>query len=216
MCMNRPIRAIDSEWTPPRRTSGRAALAAAINWALLTAICLNIGMAFAFLRQWYLDRHPLTGPSSVVAGSSSPQWVDDRPVFFSTNQPNATDMKPDIIDADFLRALSEVESGTNDLAVNKREDAHGRYQIRAQYLKDANEFLGTSYSLEDMHDPEKANTVVWAYLARWGTIFEQHTGREATATDLARIHNGGPRGAEKDATVGYSMRFLAALSRDAR
>lgn len=206
MCRNSPIRAIDSEWTPPRRTSGRAALAAAINWALLAAICLNIGMAFAFLRQWYLDRHPLTGPSSVVAGSSSPQWVDDRPVFFSTNTPD-TDMKPDIIDADFLRALSEVESGTNDAAFNPGEDAHGRYQIRAQYLKDANEFLGTSYSLQDMHDPEKANTVVWAYLARWGTIYEQRTGREATATDLARIHNGGPRGAERSCTLDYARRF---------
>lgn len=206
MCVNRPIRAIDSEWTPPRRNrSGREALAAAINWALLVAVSLNIGMAFAFLRQWYLDRHPLTGPSSVVAGSSSPQWVDDRPVFFSTNQ--QPDMKPDIIDANFLRALSEVESGTNDLAVNKREDAHGRYQIRAQYLADANEFMGTNYSLQDMHDPVKANTVVWAYLARWGTCFENRTGREATATDLARIHNGGPRGAERSCTLDYARRF---------
>lgn len=211
MCRNSPIRAIDSEWTPPRRNrSGREALAAAINWALLVAVSLNIGMAFAFLRQWYLDRHPLTGPSSVVAGSSSPQWVDDRPVFFSTNQPT-TDMKPDIIDADFLRRLSEVESGTNDLAVNKREDAHGRYQIRAQYLQDANEFMGTNYSLQDMHDPVKANTVVWAYLARWGTCFENRTGREATATDLARIHNGGPRGAERSCTLDYARRFEEAL-----
>ena len=207
MCRNSPIRAIDSEWTPPRRNrSGREALAAAINWALLVAVSLNIGMAFAFLRQWYLDRHPLTGPSSVVAGSSSPQWVDDRPVFFSTNTPD-TAMSPDIIDANFLRALSEVESGTNDLSVNKRENAHGRYQIRPCYLADANEFLGTSYSLEDMHDPATANTVVWAYLTRWGEAYEKRTGQAATPIVLARIHNGGPRGAERSCTLGYARRF---------
>lgn len=205
MCMNRPIRAIDSEWTPPRRhRNGREALTAAINWALLVAVSLNIGMAFAFLRQWYLDKHPLTGPSSVVAGSSSP-----RPVFFSTNTPD-TAMSPDIIDANFLRALSEVESGTNDLSVNKRENAHGRYQIRPCYLADANEFLGTSYTIDEMHDPATANTVVWAYLTRWGEAYERRTGRPATAEVLARIHNGGPRGAEKDCTIGYANRFARA------
>lgn len=60
------------------------------------------------------------------------------------------------VSTDFLSRLATIESGRDDLAVNSAEDAHGRYQIRAGYLADANESLGTSYTLQDMHDPDKA------------------------------------------------------------
>lgn len=112
------------------------------------------------------------------------------------------------IDTAFLEALAEVESNGNDAAVNEREDAHGRYQIRAGYLADANEALGTSYTLEDMHDPAKAEEVVRAYLLRYGQAYERRTGHLATDGVLARIHNGGPRGAEKAATVPYLAKFV--------
>lgn len=111
----------------------------------------------------------------------------------------------------FLARLAAVESGGNDAAVNAREDAHGRYQIRAQYLADANEALGTSYTLADCHDPAIAAAVVRAYLMRYGTAFERRTGRRATDEDLARIHNGGPRGAEKESTEGYAALFANTL-----
>lgn len=111
----------------------------------------------------------------------------------------------------FLARLAAVESGGNDAAVNASEDAHGRYQIRAPYLADANEALGTSYTLADCHDPAIAAAVVRAYLMRYGTAFERRTGRTATDEDLARIHNGGPRGAEREATIGYGARFRAIL-----
>ena len=61
-----------------------------------------------------------------------------------------------------------------------------------------------------MHDPAKAAAVVRAYLLRYGAAFERRAGREATDEDLARIHNGGPRGAERDATLGYAARFREA------
>ncbi len=111
------------------------------------------------------------------------------------------------VSTDFLSRLATVESGGDDLAVNSAEDAHGRYQIRQAYLDDANESLGTSFTLQDMHDPDKAEKVVRAYLLRYGAAFERRAGREATDEDLARIHNGGPRGAERDATLGYAERF---------
>lgn len=107
----------------------------------------------------------------------------------------------------FLARLAAVESGGNAAAVNAREDAYGRYQIRAPYLADANEALGTSYTLAQMHDPAIAAAVVRAYLMRYGTAFERRTGRTATDADLARIHNGGPRGAEKDCTKSYGEMF---------
>lgn len=107
----------------------------------------------------------------------------------------------------FLARLAAVESGGNDAAVNAREDAHGRYQIRAGYLADANDALGTAYTLTDCHNPAIAAAVVRAYLMRYGTAFERRTGRTATDADLARIHNGGPRGAEKDCTKSYGEMF---------
>lgn len=41
MCMNRPIRAIDAEWTPPRRPS-RIILALASAWDWITALVATI------------------------------------------------------------------------------------------------------------------------------------------------------------------------------
>lgn len=120
------------------------------------------------------------------------------------------------IDRTFLDALAAVEANGNDAAVNLAEDAHGRNQIRAGYLADGNAALGARYTLAEMHDPDKAARIVKAYLTRYGRAFERRAGHEATAADLARIHNGGPRGAERYDTVDYSMRFLAALGRGAR
>lgn len=112
-----------------------------------------------------------------------------------------------IVTDSFLRRLATAESGCDDSAVNEGEDAHGRYQIRAAYLADANAYLGTSYTLEEMHEPAKAAEVVRGYLLRYGTRHEEGTGRPVTEEDLARIHNGGPNGAGSDATLGYLRKF---------
>ena len=110
----------------------------------------------------------------------------------------------------FLDRLAAVESGVDDHALNQSEGAHGRYQIRACYLADANRFLGACYDLWDMHDPVIARLVVTAYLTHYGLAMERETGREATEEDLARIHNGGPRGWEKQSTWAYWCRFVGA------
>lgn len=117
---------------------------------------------------------------------------------------------------EFLDRLALVESGGNDAAINETENAHGRYQIRQCYLDDANESLGTAYDLGDMHNAEIAAKVVRAYLLRYGAAMERATGREATEEDLARIHNGGPRGWAKDSTWQYWCRFVGAGAEDAQ
>lgn len=111
------------------------------------------------------------------------------------------------VSEDFLARLAAVESGGSDAAINFEEGAYGRYQVRAPYLADANAALGTSYTLSEMHDPRKAAAVVRAYLLRYGQAYERRTGLAATAVVLARIHNGGPRGAEKTATLDYAEKF---------
>ena len=121
-------------------------------------------------------------------------------------------MDSSLLSYGFLTALARVESGMNDAAVNEAEGAVGRFQIRQCYLDDANEAAGTRYALAEMADPRKAMQVVCAYLGRYAPAFEARAGRPATAEDLARIHNGGPRGAEKDATLDYARRFRKAYS----
>lgn len=129
------------------------------------------------------------------------------PFDLSTIRPSDHSTAMDVIDTDFLWALAGVESGHNDAAYNPAEGAVGRFQIRACYLADANEALGTAYTLQQMSDPKIAMEVVRAYLTRWGAAYERRTGNPATAEVLARIHNGGPRGAEKDCTLAYAKRF---------
>jgi hypothetical protein len=110
--------------------------------------------------------------------------------------------------AGFLDRLALVESGGDDGALGPCGGV-GRYQIRADYLADGNAAAGTSYTLEEMREPDKAATVVRAYLGRYGAAFARRAGRPATAEELARIHNGGPRGAESPRTLAYARAFAA-------
>jgi hypothetical protein len=112
------------------------------------------------------------------------------------------------IDTALLEALAAVESNITDSAFNPSEGAYGRYQIRNAYLADANRILGTAYILNDMHDPEKAERVVRAYLLHYGSLYEARTGEQATQFILACIHNGGPRGYDKEAANNYAERVV--------
>ena len=166
---------------------------------LLVALAMNAGA---------------TDPATVGRGvPAEPPLL--RPFDHQPTRPQdpPTEMNPSLVSDSFLDALAEVESGANDDAVNAAEDAHGRYQIRPCYLADANEALGADFALCEMHDPQKAAIVVRAYLRRWGEAFEKRTGFEPSVTDLARIHNGGPRGAERPATLAYAARFWEVAAR---
>ena len=114
------------------------------------------------------------------------------------------------VSEDFLSRIAYVESRGDTTAFNRGSCAFGLYQIRMPYLSDANSVLGTDYTLDDMFDPEKAAQVVRAYLGKWGSKFEERHGRPPTDVELARIHNGGPRGAERKSTLKYAELYNAA------
>ena len=114
------------------------------------------------------------------------------------------------VSEDFLARIAYVESRGDPAAFNRGSGAFGLYQIRMPYLSDANSVLGTDYTLDDMFDPEKAAQVVRAYLGKWGSKFEERHGRPPTDEELARIHNGGPRGAERKSTLKYAALYNAA------
>lgn len=110
---------------------------------------------------------------------------------------------------DFFYALAEVESNHNDDAVGDGGNAIGRYQVWRVYWIDATEFSGIGGKYEDVKDKAYAERIIKAYMQRYA--------RKAWAAKdwetLARIHNGGPRGHKKKATVPYWQKVKKVLDR---
>lgn len=114
-------------------------------------------------------------------------------------------------DAEFLRVLKamiQVESGGDPEAVGDGGRAIGILQIHRGYWADATRFLGVSWPYSDAKDPVKAAAAVRAYCEHYA----RHYGRPWTAETISRIHNGGPRGWEKQATIRYYRKVQAAMS----
>ena len=107
-----------------------------------------------------------------------------------------------------LAAIKQVESGGDANAVGDQGKALGAYQIWESYWSDAVVYvpsIGGCY--QDCKDPKYSEFVVRAYLARYapkrGTV---------TLETLARIHNGGPRGYLKPATLKYWVKIQKVLA----
>ena len=67
--------------------------------------------------------------------------------------------------------------------------------------KDGTELLGVNWPHRDATDPKKARRVVKAFLL--------HYGQGKSLLEMARIHNGGPCGDKKKATLPYARKILA-------
>jgi hypothetical protein len=98
-----------------------------------------------------------------------------------------------------LDAIAEVESRGNAVSVGDSGRAAGVYQIHRSYWADGTRILGVDWDYRDAQDPQKARQVVRAYLS--------HYGRGKALLDVARIHNGGPKGDEKEATLAYARKI---------
>lgn len=121
-----------------------------------------------------------------------------------------------------LPALAKVESSCNPKAIGDRKKgtsgksvhhyaAWGMFQLHSVYVNDVNAFAKTKFRHADAFYPEKARQITKLYLVHYGRAYEKRTGKAATLEVLARIHNGGPRGYEKEATVKYWKKVKAAL-----
>lgn len=178
----------------------------AVDLGLVVALGAWIGVAGAFLAS--LSPAPSREALGVLPTRNQNSGRIPEGAFTSGAEDGAA-QHPATVDKDFLERLAELESGGDDSATNAADGAVGRYQIRAGYLADGNAAAGTSYTLEEMRDPDKAARIVGAYLGRYGAAFARRAGRPATVEELARIHNGGPRGAERSATAAYGAAFAA-------
>ena len=97
----------------------------------------------------------------------------------------------------FFRALHIVEtSGKRGAILGDSGKALGPLQIHRGYHADAR--IGGDYSR--CADLDYSKRVVTAYLQRYAP----QAWAAGDVSTLARIHNGGPRGDKKTATIGYA------------
>lgn len=104
-----------------------------------------------------------------------------------------------------LDAIAEIESQNRPDAIGDKGRAIGAYQIHRAYWKDGTRILGMDWSYREAFDPKKARRVARAYLL--------HYGKGRSLMDMARIHNGGPKGYKKASTLIYARKIRSLLRR---
>ena len=112
---------------------------------------------------------------------------------------------------DVLAAIRIVESNDDPNAVGDGGDSIGCYQIQKCYWLDAKEFSDLDGTYLDCYNRGYADRTVRCYMDRYAT--ERRLGREVTQEDIARIHNGGPNGYKKKATLKYWEKVKKELNR---
>lgn len=110
----------------------------------------------------------------------------------------------------WLDAIAQVESGGRDDAVGDAGKAIGRYQIWRVYWQDAIAHCPTlkDARYEDVTERIYAERILVAYMLRYCPQAVANKDYER----LSRVHNGGPRGHTKKATLGYWSRVSRALA----
>jgi len=101
-----------------------------------------------------------------------------------------------------LDALIQVESGGRDDAVGDNGNAIGCLQIWKPYWIDATERSGIRGSYKDCYSRAYAKRIVDAYMRRYAKGAWTNP-KKFDAEKCARIHNGGPKGYKKKATLKY-------------
>lgn len=106
--------------------------------------------------------------------------------------------------AAFARAVHQVESGGRvGLIIGDQGRALGPLQIHRGYWQDARQ----PGSYESVTNLAAATATMHAYLQRYAPAA---LAREDWQT-CARIHNGGPRGASRTATLAYSRQVISVM-----
>jgi len=109
---------------------------------------------------------------------------------------------------DLLNAIAVIESNNNPKAVGDNGEAVGIYQIHKIYVDDVNRILPKGcrkFSYVERWNPFYSRLMVKMYLRHYG----KGKGIEA----MARIHNGGPHGDEKESTEQYWLKVLRVLEK---
>jgi soluble lytic murein transglycosylase-like protein len=102
-----------------------------------------------------------------------------------------------------IQAMIQVESEGNGLAIGDKGKAYGCLQLWNSYIQDVNRIYKTSYRHKDAFNRCTAIEITKKYLTFYGKIYMQETGKQPTDEVFARMHNGGPTGYKKSATIEY-------------
>ena len=106
----------------------------------------------------------------------------------------------------FFKVLGQIEAGGDPAAIGDNGRAVGVYQIHKIYVDDVNRiFRKRVFTYSDRESPAQSQRMVTIYLQHYAT--DRRLGRAVTVIDLARIHNGGPNGWRKKATLAYGRKF---------
>lgn len=103
-----------------------------------------------------------------------------------------------------LSALIQIESNGNDQARGRHGEL-GALQIKPIMVRDVNRIMGTSYAHQQVTNRATATFIANAYLS--------HYGRNLSDESLARLWQGGPKGAKKSSTRAYARRVMRELER---
>jgi len=106
----------------------------------------------------------------------------------------------------FLVIIMMIESGGDPAAIGDNGNAVGAFQIWPIYVEDVNRIYGTSFTLADRYNKATSAKITYLYLSHYGSA--ERLGRQPTAQDWARIHNGGANGHKKHKTLKYYKKFL--------
>jgi len=109
-----------------------------------------------------------------------------------------------------LTALIQVESGGQADAVGDNGRAVGILQIHKITVDDVNRIYKTNYTYKDRYSPKLSKEIASKYLLYWGNRYAKKHGT-VNIMVLAKIHNGGPRGYQKKATVKYWLKVRKEL-----
>jgi len=108
----------------------------------------------------------------------------------------------------FFAAIRQVESGGRSDAVGDGGRSCGAYQIGRAYWQDACEWGGVDWSYDRyVRDAARCEQVMRWYWQRYVPGAYQRGELEV----LSRVHNGGPRGHTKQATLAYWRKIKQAL-----
>lgn len=145
----------------------------------------------------------------VVVGGITPSKVETVPIIHELCPENI--VYTDTVDLFFstlAKMLDEVETKSvqdpalGDYRVIGNDTvpmARGRWQIWNHYVKDS----GTGYTHREMHDSTKAYHTMFNWNLRYMKSFVKTEGRYPTWQEMARCHNGGPRGYRRNSTLKY-------------
>jgi len=105
--------------------------------------------------------------------------------------------------ADVLHAIRVVECGDVETPPDGAAGEIGPYQILRPYWEDS----GIPGEYEMCREREYSERVVRAYMKRWCP----KAWAAGDAETISRVHNGGPRGAEKSSTISYWLKVEEVL-----